>query len=106
MPNSRKPTVVAIGVFDGVHAGHKYLVAQAKNIATHLGGTLTVASFHPHPVSVLRPDSFLGLLTEPVYRTELLKRAGADRVEYIEFDKRISQMSPDEFVDLVVLDQL
>lgn len=104
--NLQKPTVVAIGVFDGVHAGHKYLIAEAKKIAQSMEATLTVASFHPHPVSVLRPDQFLGLLTEPNYRSALIKAAGADRVEYIEFDQAVAAMSPDEFVDSIVLGQL
>ncbi len=106
MPHQQKPNVVTIGVFDGVHAGHKYLISQAKEIANKLGAVLTVASFHPHPVSQLRPDSFLGLLTEPNYRTHLLKEAGADRVEYIEFNQQVAAMSPDEFVDAIVLGQL
>lgn len=104
--NTAKPTVVAIGVFDGVHAGHKYLISKAKEIANNLDGTLTVASFNPHPVSVLRPESFLGLITAPNYRSELLKSAGADRVEFIDFTREVSQMTPDEFVDVVVIGQL
>ncbi len=98
--------VVAIGVFDGVHAGHKYLINAAKKIALNNEAKLVVASFHPHPVSVLRPESFLGLITGPDFRTELLKSAGANRVEFIDFTKTVSQMSPDEFVEVVVLGQL
>lgn len=103
---SKKLNVVTIGVFDGVHAGHKFLINFAKDIATQNSGTLTVASFHPHPVNVLRPNDFLGLLTEPNYRAELLKQAGADRVEFIEFNRAVSTMTPDEFVETVVLNQL
>jgi riboflavin kinase/FMN adenylyltransferase len=101
-----KPVVVAIGVFDGVHAGHKYLINKASEVAKQIGGTLTVASFNPHPVSVLRPESFLGLITAPNFRSELLKQAGADRVEFIDFTQEVSRMTPDEFVEVVVLDQL
>lgn len=106
MPLQLKPNVVTIGVFDGVHAGHKYLIGQAKEIANKSGALLTVASFNPHPVSQLRPENFLGLLTEPNYRTQLLKHAGADRVEYIEFNEQVASMSPDEFVDEILLSQL
>lgn len=106
MPHQSKPNIVTIGVFDGVHAGHKHLISQAKEIANKSGAVLTVASFHPHPVSQLRPENFLGLLTEPNYRTQLLKLAGADRVEYIEFNEQFASMSPDEFVDEILLSQL
>lgn len=100
------PKVVAIGVFDGVHAGHKYLIGEAKRIANELGGSLAIASFDPHPVSVLRPESFLGLLSTPSYRTTLLLAAGADDVEYIDFTHTVSNMSPDEFVDQVLMAKL
>jgi len=106
MTQRHSSTVVAIGVFDGVHAGHRFLVSEAKKIANINDLTLTVASFHPHPVSVLRPDSFLGLLTLPHFRSQLLKDAGADRVEYIDFTVEISLMSPDEFVENVLLEKL
>lgn len=98
--------VVAIGVFDGVHGGHKHVIESAKKLAIQQNAILTVASFHPHPVSVLRPDAFLGLLTDPKTRAELLKAAGADRVEFIEFNSRVAAMSPDEFVDEIVIGQL
>ena len=100
------PKVVAIGVFDGVHAGHKYLIGEAKRIANELGGSLAIDSFDPHPVSVLRPESFLGLLSTPSYRTTLLLAAGADDVEYIDFTHTVSNMSPDEFVDQVLMAKL
>lgn len=103
---SNQNVVVAIGVFDGVHGGHKKVIASAKELAKQQDAILTVASFHPHPVSVLRPDAFLGLLTEPKTRATLLKQAGADRVEFIEFSKAMAAMSPDEFVEQVVLAQL
>lgn len=106
MSSTSNSVVVTIGVFDGVHAGHKYLLKQAKEVASKSQATLTVASFNPHPVSVLRPDDFQGLLTLPEYRTQLLKLAGADRVEFIEFTKAVAKMSPDEFVETILLDQL
>lgn len=106
MSNLAKSVVVTIGVFDGVHAGHRYLLKQAKEIAISSNSTLTVASFDPHPVSVLRPDDFQGLLTLPEYRAKLLKTVGADRVEFIEFNKAVAKMSPDEFVETILLDQL
>ncbi len=104
--NASQSTVVTIGVFDGVHAGHRYLINQAKQIANQTNSILVVASFDPHPISVLRPDNFLGLLTLPDFRLKLLKAAGADRVEFIEFSKDVSRMTPDEFIDTVVLGQL
>lgn len=103
---SRKQTVLAIGVFDGVHAGHRFVISKARAIATERDARLVVASFDPHPASVLWPDEFLGLLTTPTRRTELLKAEGVDAVEYLKFDASLRTLSPDEFVDSVVINQL
>ena len=103
---SRKQTVLVIGVFDGVHAGHRFVISKARAIATERDARLVVASFDPHPASVLWPDEFQGLLTTPTRRTELLKAEGVDAVEYLKFDASLRTLSPDEFVDSVVINQL
>lgn len=99
-------TVVTIGVFDGVHAGHKSLIARARSIANDQNASLTVATFDPHPASVLRPDTFLGLLTLPQRRAELLKDAGVDRVEYLNFDATLSTMGSATFVEDILVTRL
>ena len=100
------PVVVAIGVFDGLHAGHRAVVGHAREIADHEGGSLTVASFDPSPKAFLWPESFDGVLTTPTRRRELLREAGADHVEFLEFNSDMAHMSPDDFIANVVLDGL
>ena len=51
------PSVVCIGVFDGVHRGHRWLIRQAKDQAEQVDLPLTVLTFEPHPKRVVRPDS-------------------------------------------------
>ena len=104
--SNKQPTVVVIGVFDGVHAGHRYLLANAKHLANERDARLVVASFDPHPASILRPDDFLGLLTLPKRRTQLLRDQGVDAVEYLQFDEDFRTLTPDEFVEQVIVDQL
>ena len=99
-------TVVTIGVFDGVHAGHRSLIAQARKIADERGASLTVASFDPHPASVLRPETFLGLLTVPKRRTALLKDVGVDHVEYLQFDDTLRTMDKATFVEDILVTRL
>ncbi len=105
MPANRKPVVVVVGVFDGVHRGHLGLIEQARSIAQARDAILLVASFDPHPAAVLRADDFLGLLTLPSYRAKLLKNAGADIVEFLEFDNEMRRLTPDEFVDEILVNQ-
>jgi len=102
----KKPVVVTVGVFDGVHAGHLALLSEARRIADSRGARLVAASFDPHPASVLRAKEFLGLLTSPNYRAKLLKAAGVDAVEFLEFNEDLRRLTPDEFVDEILVNQL
>jgi riboflavin kinase/FMN adenylyltransferase len=101
-----KKVVVTIGVFDGVHRGHIKLIQRAREIADENNAILVAASFDPHPFAVLHPEEFLGLLTLPTRRTELLKQAGVDRVEYLHFDDDFRRLTPDQFIDQIIVDQL
>lgn len=95
-----------MGVFDGVHAGHRALIQHAANRASALGASVTSATFDPHPTAFLRPELFLGLLTLVERRSELLREAGADTVEILQFDRELSHMSPEDFVSQIVTDHL
>lgn len=101
-----KKVVLTIGVFDGVHQGHRKLVDFARTIADEKDALLVAASFDPHPFAFLHPEEFLGLLTLPARRTGLLKAAGVDRVEYLRFDDEFRQITPDQFIDSIIVDQL
>lgn len=103
---AQNKTVVTIGVFDGVHEGHRALISHARSIADLEQATLTVASFDPHPASVLRPENFLGLLTTPQRRTELLLAAGVDHVEYLHFDDSLRDMDAQTFIEEVLVNRL
>ena len=102
----KKPVVVTVGVFDGVHQGHLALLGEARRIADSRGARLVAASFDPHPASVLRAKEFLGLLTSPIYRAKLLKEAGVDAVEFLDFNDNLRRLTPDEFVDEILVTQL
>ena len=93
-------TVVVIGNFDGVHPGHVQVLAEAHARRPDL--PLVVVTFWPHPVSVLRPELGPMLLTGLDERIELLQRAGADRVEVIDFTPEFATHTPAEFVNEVL----
>ena len=101
------PSVVTIGNFDGVHRGHQEVLAHARTRAAELGGLPVVAlTFDPHPMVVLRPDRAPAPITAPEERAELLGQAGADAVLILPFDKDVSNWSPQEFIDRVLVGTL
>lgn len=106
MNSPKAPVVVTIGVFDGVHAGHRQVLGIAKSIASSINGTLTAATFDPPPKAFLRPESFAGLLTLPARRAELLMENGVNHVETLQFDDAMAHMSSDEFVQKILLGAL
>ena len=98
-PAQGQGTVVAIGVFDGVHLGHRKIISVAKQRATELGLPLVVLTFEPHPTAVLAPSRQPAMLTTVAHRAELLLEAGADAVVVWPFTKEFAGFSPDRFVD-------
>lgn len=90
--------VVAIGIFDGVHAGHQQIIASAKH-----HGEVTMITFDPHPVSVVAPDRTPSLLLPLADRIKLLKEAGATSVEVIKFTKEFSQLTADQFIEEILV---
>lgn len=96
--------VVVIGVFDGVHKGHQVLLNRAKEIAN--GRSIIALTFDPHPTTVFAPDKAPTLLTTLADRVELLKIHNADQVAVIKFNEKFAAMSPEEFVQSVLVNQL
>jgi riboflavin kinase/FMN adenylyltransferase len=99
-------SVVTIGVFDGVHCGHRLIVARAAELAGSMGLPLVVVTFDPHPAEVIRPGSHPPLLCTPRFRAELLGALGADAVCVLPFSYEFSQLPAEEFVRTVLVDGL
>jgi len=96
-----KDMILTIGVFDGVHLGHKYLLSQLKERARQencLGGVVT---FHQHPQAVLSPQAKLPCLTNLTQRIKLLKEEGIEAVITLSFTPELAQLSTRQFVELL-----
>lgn len=102
----RDGTVVSLGVFDGVHLGHRALIAEAREVADALGLPLVVVTFHPHPLSIVRPGAEPPTLATLDERIQLLQAAGADEVDVLAFDIEFSRQSPEEFVQAVLVQRM
>jgi riboflavin kinase/FMN adenylyltransferase len=94
-------TLLAIGVFDGVHAGHRYLLKQLQKRAAEkhlLSGVLT---FNPHPQSVLHPDDQLPWLSNLEDRVTTLQQLGVNIVAVLTFTPELAQLTAQDFMSLL-----
>lgn len=106
VPKNLGKTVVTIGVFDGMHRGHKTLLAAATDRAQELKLTTVLLTFDPHPLAVLRPDKMPPLLGTVTHRAELAAAEGIDHMFAMTFNADMAQLSPEEFFTKILLDTL
>jgi riboflavin kinase/FMN adenylyltransferase len=91
-----RPRRVAVGTFDGVHLGHREVIA----------GSDTVLTFEPHPTAVVQPEAAPRLLTDPRRKAQLVGSLGARELVVIPFDREFAARSAQRFVDDVLVDAL
>jgi riboflavin kinase/FMN adenylyltransferase len=94
-------TVLTIGVFDGVHAGHRYLLKKLQHRAAERKLLSGVVTFNPHPQSVLHPDNQLPWLTSLEDRVGAFQELGVNIVAVLTFTPKVAQLSAREFVSLI-----
>lgn len=102
MTPSARPIALTIGVFDGLHRGHQEVIAATVSAAKGQGGTSWVATFDPHPDTVVRGSAPRPWITPPDERAQLLHGMGIDRVEIVRFDPWTQALSPEDFLDHVL----
>jgi riboflavin kinase/FMN adenylyltransferase len=91
-----RPRRVAVGTFDGVHLGHRRVIA----------GSDTVLTFDPHPVAVVAPHAAPKLLTTLERKAELIAAEGVEELVVITFDKAFAAQEPAAFVDEIIVERL
>lgn len=94
---------LTIGVFDGVHVGHRTVIEKVKSLADDLGVGSALVTFDPHPARVLRPELAPELLTGLDQKLELLAETGLDTVVVVPFDRARAGESAEEFIDSVLV---
>ena len=105
-PRPAQGTVVTIGAYDGVHLGHRALLARVRAMADDLGAAAAVVTFDRHPASVVRPESAPRLLTDLEQKLELLEATGMDYAHVIRFDEARARESAEDFVRTLLVDCL
>jgi riboflavin kinase / FMN adenylyltransferase len=93
------PLYLAIGVFDGVHLGHRSVLTRALKDAQTGGGNAVAVTFDPHPMKILRPDAAPRLLTSTTHKLRLIEALGVEHVLVIPFTKEFAAMPPQDFVN-------
>jgi len=96
-----KDMLLTIGVFDGVHLGHRYLISQLKELARQQGLHSGVVTFRQHPQKVLPPQTRLPFLTSLAQRTKLLEDEGVDAIITLSFTPELARLSARQFLGLL-----
>ena len=97
----KQDTLLTIGVFDGVHLGHKYLLSQLTKQAREQNLLSGVVTFNQHPHEVLSPQTRLPFLTDLTQRINLLQNEGVEAIFTLSFTTELAQLSARQFVSLL-----
>lgn len=98
--------VACIGVFDGVHRGHQYLISEGRSLADNNSSELIAVTFDPHPLRIVHPSNAPEMIGTLQQRKSLLVESGVDRVHVIHFTTSLSEQSSEQFVQETLVDDL
>lgn len=101
-----KGTCITIGVFDGVHIGHRHIIKKTVSDAGRLGLSSVVVTFDPHPSRVLNPKVKIPSLISLNHRLRLIEELGADAVIILKFTKVFAKMPAEKFVKNILAGEL
>src|SRR5437763_9850273 len=104
--NIARPTVLTLGVFDGLHLGHQLIMKTVVDRAHATGAVPTVTTFEPHPRAVLHPSSAPPLLQTFDQKIEALSVLGVEQTIIIHFDQAFSQIRAEDFLRDTVVNRL
>ncbi len=106
VPKGYGPSVVAIGKFDGVHAGHRAVIAQLRADAVAAQARAVVVTFDRNPLAVLRPEECPTSLVDTDRKVELLSELGLDATMLLRFDEVLAAVPAEDFVRTHLVDAL
>lgn len=104
--NSTKKSVITIGTFDGVHMGHKKILDKVISEAKHRNEESLVLTFYPHPRFILNENANVKLLNTIDEKADLLNKTGLSSLIIHPFDKEFADLSAEEFIKKILINQL
>ena len=106
LPPALAGAVIAIGNFDGVHRGHRAVIAAARSRAQMLGAPAAALTFEPHPRSFFQPHEPLFRLTDQTAKLRLFAATGLSGAIVMRFDAKLAEPAPESFIDDVLIGRL
>ena len=106
LPENLRGAVVAIGNFDGIHIGHQYLLSEALDLAKELNYPALVLTFEPHPITVHTADKMLYRISTNSQKYKIIEIMGFSGVVEQPFDEWLMNLSSDEFIDKILIQNL
>jgi riboflavin kinase/FMN adenylyltransferase len=103
VPADHGPSVVTIGNFDGVHRGHRSVLARVVEVARDRDALAVAITFEPHPLHVLHPERAPELVTGYRHKVDLLEATGLDAVLVMPFTRELASWTPERFVEDVLV---
>lgn len=99
-------SAVAVGKFDGVHLGHRAIIAALERAASERGLASVVFTFENNPLTLLQPENCPRPVASPAQRVELLEAAGVDTCVMVPFDREFAAITAHEFVERLLVERL
>lgn len=106
MSSAPQHTIVAVGMFDGVHRGHAYLLGRLCHTARAMEVQPAVVTFPRHPLSAISPETAPKLLMEPDRKVQLIQRLGVSAVTMLDFDSKLRQLTARRFASDILIPRL
>lgn len=104
--SKNKKSVVTVGSFDGLHIGHLKIIEKLFEITKKINGTSVLLTFEPHPRKVVTKSYDLKILTTLEEKKTILEKLGLENLIVQNFTKEFSQMSSDEFIEKILVNDI
>lgn len=99
--NTKRRRIAAVGMYDGVHRGHRFLLDYLRLEAQQRNLSSTAVTFGPHPLTIVRPHDAPSLLSPPDDKIARLEEAGADDVIILDFNEKMRHMTARQFLTML-----